>query len=393
MRLKVLPLPSSRDGDWISVHRLVTSVPGEIADPTAALRRCRQLWLDVGEAYRQQAAERFNQVSAAFLRQVSHVGSASDNYPSTAMIKAELTYHNWRPFRLAWVLATAACLLGICSLLSRRGGGYRLALVTLAAAAVVMCLGFGWRMFLAGRAPVTNMYESMIYVALGTSLLGLVLQRKQPQKLVLVATAAISAVVLLLADSFPENLDPGFQPLPPALRTNFWLVVHVLSVTFSYSAFTVSLGIGNITLGYFLFRSRADDAVTRLDRLNDLCLQLGVLLLTVGTVTGGIWADYSWGRFWGWDPKEVWSLVTLAGYLAVLHARYTGLIGPFGFAGLSVICYSLVVITWYGVNFLLGTGLHSYGGGSGGLLLVTVWLAVQFGYVAVAATRSAVRPR
>jgi ABC-type transport system involved in cytochrome c biogenesis permease subunit len=233
------------------------------------------------------------------------------------------------------------------------------------------------------------MYESIIYMGFGTSLIGLILELRRPQKLVLAASSAISAAVLLLADSFPTVLDPGFRPLPPALRNDFWLVIHVLTVTFSYSAFAVALGIGNITLGYFLVRSRDGDIIAMLGRLNYRCIQVGVLFLAVGTVTGGIWADYSWGRFWGWDPKEVWALITLLGYLAVLHSRYVNWVGQFGMAALSVICFSLVVITWYGVNFLLGSGLHNYGGGSGGRLIVGIWLFVQFCYVAVAAARSA----
>ncbi len=114
-----------------------------------------------------------------------------------------------------------------------------------------------------------------------------------------------------------------------------------------------------------------------------------MVLLAVGTVTGGIWADYAWGRFWGWDPKEVWALITLLGYLAVLHARYVGWVGNRGLAALSVLCFSLVVVAWYGVNFVMGTGLHSYGFvANGSHTVVAAALAIQFLYVALAVLRT-----
>ena len=108
-------------------------------------------------------------------------------------------------------------------------------------------------------------------------------------------------------------------------------------------------------------------------------IQVGVLLLAAGTILGGVWADYSWGRFWGWDPKEVWALVALLGYLSVLHARFAGWVGQRGLAALAVSCFALVVMAWYGVNFVLGAGLHSYGFG-GGVGYVLAVVAVQLGY-------------
>ena len=113
------------------------------------------------------------------------------------------------------------------------------------------------------------------------------------------------------------------------------------------------------------------------------CLQGGVLLLALGTILGAIWADYSWGRFWGWDPKEVWALVSLLGYLALLHARLKGWIKEFGLAMGSVGCFFLVVMAWYGVNFVLGKGLHSYGFGQGGLSYVLTFTIFHFAFMLV----------
>jgi ABC-type transport system involved in cytochrome c biogenesis permease subunit len=104
-------------------------------------------------------------------------------------------------------------------------------------------------------------------------------------------------------------------------------------------------------------------------------MQVGVLLVASGTILGGVWADYSWGRFWGWDPKEVWALITLLVYLIPLHGRFAGWVSTFGLVAASVVCYLSVIMAWYGVNFVLGVGLHSYGfveGGSQGIMGVII---------------------
>jgi ABC-type transport system involved in cytochrome c biogenesis permease subunit len=130
---------------------------------------------------------------------------------------------------------------------------------------------------------------------------------------------------------------------------------------------------------------------TSKEKLNALALfmyravQIGVLLLTAGTILGGVWADYSWGRFWGWDPKETWALIADLGYLAVLHGRFSGWLRTFGTVASIVCAFSGVVMAWYGVNFVLGVGLHSYGFGGGGVQYVAAILVIQLAYVGFAA--------
>jgi cytochrome c-type biogenesis protein CcsB len=261
---------------------------------------------------------------------------------------------------------------------------HRTALVAYVGALAAMVAGFALRVMIAGRPPVSNMYESVVYVGAGVALLGLLFEWRHRGKYFLTAAATISTFILILADTSPLVLDPAVRPLEPVLRSNFWLVTHVLTVTLSYAALALALGLGNITLGYFLVRSANHDAITALSRFTYQALQLGVLLLAAGVVLGGVWADYSWGRFWGWDPKEVWALVALLAYLAVLHARFAGWVGPRGLAALSVTCFALVVMAWYGVNVVLGAGLHSYGFGGGGQGLVYGAVVAQLLYVGTA---------
>jgi ABC-type transport system involved in cytochrome c biogenesis permease subunit len=161
-----------------------------------------------------------------------------------------------------------------------------------------------------------------------------------------------------------------------------------MTIALSYAAFALALGIANITLGYCLCSAENGGAVRALSQFTYRAIQLGVLLLAAGVVLGGVWADYSWGRFWGWDPKEVWALVALLGYLAVLHARFAGLVGHRGLAVLCVLCFSLVVMAWYGVNFVLGAGLHSYGFGGGGQGFVYTAILLQWLYAGIAIWRS-----
>ena len=222
-------------------------------------------------------------------------------------------------------------LLAFLAMLLFAGTSWRLFHATAWAAfgggLIAIGIGFAMRVLISGRAPVTNMYESVIYLALGVSLFGGIFELIYRRRYILTAAAALATVALILADNCPAALDPSLQPLQPVLRSNFWLVTHVMTITLSYAAFALALGIGNITLGYFLVGSTNHRAVEALTKFTYRLLQAGVLLLAAGTVLGGVWADYSWGRFWGWDPKEVWALIALLGYLAVLHAALCRL-GP-----------------------------------------------------------------
>jgi len=172
------------------------------------------------------------------------------------------------------------------------------------------------------------------------------------------------------------------------LRSNLWLTVHVLTITISYSAFAVAFGLGVVTVFYFIKNNGALSGIRKqVDSMNDLiyrAIQIGVVLLAAGTILGGVWADYSWGRFWGWDPKEVWALIALLAYLAVLHGRLTGWVGTFNFSVLAVVSFLTVIMAWYGVNFILGAGLHTYGFSAGGFSTVCAFVGAVTLYVGYA---------
>lgn len=229
-----------------------------------------------------------------------------------------------------------------------------------------------------------------------------------------IGATLMSAFGAWVAWMAPSVLDESFSPLQPVLRSNFWLTVHVLTIVSSYAAGMLALGVGLIALLFYIFGTYRDpvalqvgegyrpagqdvDDQARLQRrppeqVGPLAqyayraIQVAVLLLAVGTILGGIWADRSWGRFWGWDPKEVWALVSLLVYLAILHGRFAGWFNNFGLIFGTVIGATAIVMSWYGVNFVLPklapdgvVGLHSYGSGAGGLpqvmsFIVALWL-------------------
>ncbi len=388
-RLEVIPIQGSEQGEWLSVAALMRASFNDQSDPTGKMREAQQQFRAARTAYFDSSATDFDQASAEFLSTVETLGPQLGHYPDQSQINLEILYNHWPPFRFAWVFMTLTFILLLLSM----GTGWRLFYAAGWVAAVSGCaamiVGFAMRVAISGRAPVTNMYESVVYVGLGIAALGMLFELIYRKRFILTASAAVATIALILADNCPAVLDPSLRPLQPVLRSNFWLVTHVMTITLSYAALALALGIGNITLGYFLAGSTNHKVIDGLTNFTYRAIQVGVLLLAAGTILGGVWADYSWGRFWGWDPKEVWALVALLGYLAVLHARSAGWVHQFGLAALSVVCFSLVVMAWYGVNFVLGAGLHSYGFGGGGQEYVFATLGVQGLFVLAAGIRYA----
>ena len=191
------------------------------------------------------------------------------------------------------------------------------------------------------------------------------------------AGSLVATFCMMVADFAPVILDDRLGPLEPVLRSNLWLTIHVMTITLSYAAFFLALGVGDYGL-FLSIRGKFPSKIKDLAQVTYHLIQVGVVLLTTGTILGGVWADYSWGRFWGWDPKETWAFIALMGYIALLHARLVGWVRDFGMLAGAVIAFSLVVMAWYGVNFILGAGLHSYGFGAGGVHWVACFVLLHF---------------
>ncbi len=253
-----------------------------------------------------------------------------------------------------------------------------------AGAILLHIVGFYLRCVISGRAPVTNMYESIVWVSLAAAVFALPIFFYLRNVAVVIIAAAVAALGLLVAESFPAVLDPALSPLVPVLRSNLWLTIHVLTITMSYGAFALAWALGHVVVFGYAFRKQTEN-LTSLGNAVYRAIQIGVILLASGTVLGGVWANYSWGRFWGWDPKETWALIALLGYLIVLHGRFIGWFASFGIAMGAVLAFMGVVMAWYGVNFVLAAGLHSYGFGGGGYSSVSMVVLADLVFVAAAA--------
>jgi ABC-type transport system involved in cytochrome c biogenesis permease subunit len=248
----------------------------------------------------------------------------------------------------------------------------------------IQITGIALRVYITRFAPVTNMYGTMIWVALGVNVFSLFLYSLYGNALISGFMLMTSGVILFLAQGFPLILSPDLDPIVAVLRNNFWLSTHVTTITISYAAFSIAMILGNATLIRLLLNYDTKTFVQEFEKHAYRAVQLGCFLLTVGIILGGVWADYSWGRFWGWDPKETWALIADLSFIALMHARYLGWARGFTFLAFTPVAYLMVLMAWYGVNFILAAGLHSYGFSSGGAAAVAIFVAIQLCVLAAA---------
>jgi cytochrome c-type biogenesis protein CcsB len=232
-----------------------------------------------------------------------------------------------------------------------------------AIAFVLQTLGLALRWYVSGHAPWSNGYESMIYIAWATVLAGFLFMKKSPVSLGV--TAILAGITLLTAHM--SWLNPEITNLVPVLKS-YWLTIHVATITASYGFLALGCMMGFLNLILMIFRNnenkvRVNLMLKELTLIVELSLSIGLILLIIGNFLGGIWANESWGRYWGWDPKESWTLVTVIFYSFVLHMRLIPSIrSAFTFNFLSVIGFGCVLMTYFGVNYYL-SGLHSYANG------------------------------
>lgn len=219
------------------------------------------------------------------------------------------------------------------------------------------------RWFISGHAPWSDAYESMIYVAWATMFFGLIFGRKS--ELTLAATAFVASMILMVAHW--NWMDPSIANLQPVLDS-YWLMIHVAVIVGSYGPFALSMIIGLVALILISVagkknRKKIDLNIKELTIINELSLTVGLIMLTIGNFLGGMWANESWGRYWGWDPKETWALISILIYAFVIHMRFVpGLRGNWTFNFMSVVAFASILMTYFGVNFYL-VGLHSYASG------------------------------
>ncbi len=224
-------------------------------------------------------------------------------------------------------------------------------------------LGLGLRWYVSGRAPWSNGYESLIYIGWTTVLAGLIFSRKSFGALA--ATTVLSATILMVAGL--SWLDPEITPLVPVLKS-YWLTIHVSLEAGSYGFLVLGAIIGVLNLIFMIFANQKNGArvyqiIKEMSFISEMTLIGGLFMVSVGTYLGGVWANESWGRYWGWDAKETWALVTILVYSFILHMRFIpGLRGLYAFNVATLFGWASVAMTYFGVNYYL-SGLHSYAAG------------------------------
>ncbi len=338
-----------------------------------AMKKVRREYLSLGAAWRSGDGEAFRAAAEALSRDLKSLDPAA--YPPEWKLNLELIYNGLSPFLWAWVLYLLAFLAFTLLSYFKPGAGNIAGNLLLAGGFLFHSSGIALRWIIGGRAPLANMYESLVFMGWAVLALGLVMGFLYRKRIFPAAASVLGLLSLVFAENLP--LDSSINPLLPVLAHTYWLSLHVITVMISYSAFALAMGLGHVVLGVMVFKPERTDLSKSFAGLIFKTTQVGLLFLAAGIVTGAVWANQSWGRYWGWDPKETWSLITFFIYLLLVHARFAGWIKDFGLALFSILGFLGVLMTYYGVNFVLGTGLHSYGAAQGGLLYVSLFVGLE----------------
>ena len=295
-------------------------------------------------------------------------------YPAPRDMTREVTYNRVHPTRLGWWVLALGTLVSLVAM--RRSSRFwdLAAVAALVVGVGVMTWGLAVRWQIEGHIPASNMYESMLFLAWGVGLFALLAAAVLRNRLVIFNAAAMAALTMGLASFLP--IDPFIHPIAPVLSGTPWLAIHVPIIMVSYSVLALGVLIAHLQIGIEIFRPKRREAAARMNGLLYWYMHVGSLLLVAGIITGSIWAASSWGRYWGWDPKEVWSLIAFIAYMAILHSRFDRQIQAFGVAAASIVAFWAILMTYIGVNYVLSAGLHSYGFGSGGVVEWMVGIGV-----------------
>ena len=301
---------------------------------------------------------------------------------AVAKARAEMFFNRMEPFYNAMVIYVLAGLLAIFSWFNLSETLRRSAVWLIALAFVIHTAGLIYRMILEGRPPVTNLYSSAIFIGWGACLLGIILEKFYRNGIGAVVSAGIGFITLIIAHHLALEGDT-MEMMRAVLDTNFWLATHVVAVTTGYASTFVAGFLALIYIVRGVFTKTLDEATGKsLARMIYGIVCFATLFSFVGTVLGGIWADQSWGRFWGWDPKENGALIIVLWNVLILHLRWGGLIRERGLVLCAIGGNIVTSWSWFGVN-MLGIGLHSYGFTEAAFAWLVLFVVSQLAFVAL----------
>ncbi|MBC9796975.1 cytochrome c biogenesis protein CcsA [Sinomicrobium weinanense] len=368
--LKIFPVPDDENHKWISAvdyrtrkYPIQDSLYANFIDKSVSL-----YLMSLQQAKHTQDYSDADKILQAFKKNQENYGS--EVLPSDTKIAVEAAYNKVNIFEqlLMWYMTIGLLmfLFIVLKIFYDNKVLKRLVListVTIVILFVLHTIGLIARSYISGHAPWSDAYESMIYVAWATMLFGLVFGRKS--SLTIASTAFVTSIVLWAAHM--NWLDPAIANLQPVLDS-YWLMIHVSIIVGSYGPLTLGMILGVVALLLIILTNKKNKQkmalhIREITIINEMALTVGLIMLTIGNFLGGQWANESWGRYWGWDPKETWALVSIMVYAFIVHMRLVpGLRGRFAFNFASIVAYGSIMMTYFGVNFYL-VGLHSYASG------------------------------
>ena len=364
--MRFFPIPDDRNNKWISPSMNQGLLMGD--DSLFVNNILPIYYKSLQQALNDGDYEVPNNTLTAIKNYQLKFGSAV--YPSDMKIESEVFYNEFKVFnRLSYYYAIVGLIMILLLiqqiLKERKWRNYiiKFAFLMVGIGFLAHTVGLIGRWFISGHAPWSNAYESVIYIAWATILAGFIFSRKS--LMTVAATAILSSLLLMVAAL--NWLDPEITNLVPVLDS-YWLIIHVAIITASYGFLALGALLGFLNLILIVIqsstnKSRISNSLKELTFINEMSITTGLFMLSVGTFLGGIWANESWGRYWGWDPKETWALASMLIYIFVLHMRFIPKIkGIFAFNLASIVAYSSIIMTYFGVNFYL-SGLHSYAKG------------------------------
>ena len=388
--LKIFPIPEDENNKWVSYPELdevnftgMDSVYTKQILPLymSALKTARE----TGDY---EKADQYLESIQSF-----QVKFGGDVMPSEDKVNAEILYNEYDVFRnLFWMymLAGLAMLVFVIVQIFKDNKIIRALIYTGAAAIIILFVvhtaGLAARWYISGHAPWSDAYESMIYVAWATMFFGLAFGRKS--NLTIASTAFVASMILMIAHW--SWMDPAIANLQPVLNS-YWLMIHVSVIVGSYGPFTLGMILGVVSLLLMILtndknKKKMDINIKEITIITEMALTVGLVMLTIGNFLGGQWANESWGRYWGWDPKETWALISIMVYAFVIHMRLVpGLRSRWFFNLMAIIAFASIMMTYFGVNFYL-SGLHSYA--SGDKVITPTFIYYTLGAVAILGTVS-----
>lgn len=345
--------PFQKKSDWANVgDALMDGIrAGEIPAPVHSHAA-------MTSAYAQGKPAEFNRALADY--RASLTGKLDTEL---AKGRQEHLFNQFLPFYRSMMIYVVALILAAASWLNWSENLNRAAFRLVTLGAVVHTAGLIFRMYLEGRPPVTNLYSSAIFIGWGSVVLGLILERVFRNGIGSVTASAVGFITLIIAHHLALTSSSGdtMQMMQAVLDTNFWLATHVTSITIGYSSTFLAGFLATIYVLRGVFTRTLDEATAKaLSRMVYGIVCFATLFSFVGTILGGIWADQSWGRFWGWDPKENGALLIVIWNAVILHARWGGMVRERGLMNLALFGNIVTAWSWFGTN-MLGVGLHSYG--------------------------------